>query len=112
MPGSEAMTTSRVSSVLIVGSVSGVVPGLWPKPNIEQAPSELVSSSSASVRGNGASSRRSRLRCMVALLRLGGAVVQLRDRVAGLRGVGGQALLLRHQLDDGDLLQRTLLLLR
>ena len=43
---------------------------------------------------------------MVALLRFGRPVVQLRDRKARLRGVGGQALLLRRQFGDGDVLQR------
>src|SRR5471032_3100988 len=132
MPGSGSMTTWRVSSVLIVGAVSGVSPGLWPnhEPNIEQAPSELVSSRTARMRGAGASSaraavaregigavaiigaRRSGLGRMVALLRLGRAVVELRDREAGLRGVAGEAFLLRHQLGHRDDLQRALLFLR
>src|SRR4051812_4436055 len=115
------MTTSRVSRVLRVGALSGVVPVFEPGPNREQAPSDCVSTSAATRRGSGPSSRRgavarladcgspaeaaqreatpcgrrSGLDRMVALLRFRGAVVQLRDREAGLRGVAGQAFLLR-----------------
>src|ERR1700748_1726645 len=115
MPGSDSITTSRLFSDWIVGALSGVAPGLLPMPiqlNIEHAPSELVSSSTASVRGRGPIIRRSGLVRMVALLRLGRPVVELRDREAGLRGVGSETLLLRLQSGDGDLLQRGLLLRR
>src|ERR1700761_3674890 len=113
MPGSGSMTISRLDSDWIVGALSGVAPGLPPQPwNIEQAPSDCTSSSTASVRGRGANSNRSGLVRMVALLRFGRPVIQLRDREAGLCGVGGQALLLRLQSGDGDLLQRGLLLRR
>src|SRR4051812_46785906 len=114
MPGSWSMTTSLVSSDLMVGALSGVVPGFFaPPPSIPHAPSEVVSTTSASARGSGdrrgIGRRRSGLVRMAALfLRLGRAVVQLRDRVASLCGVGSQALLLRLQFGDGDLPQRAL----
>src|SRR4051812_10999613 len=97
MPGSGAITTSRESSVRIVGALSGVPPGFLPPPNIEQAPSDVARAASASARTSGARRRRcgSGLDRMVALLTVGGAVVQLRDGVARLRRVGGQAFLLR-----------------
>src|SRR3954470_20611580 len=115
------MTTSRVSRVLSVGALSGVEAAFWPEPNREQATSDCVSTSAATRRGSGPGSRRgavarnvsggspgeaarrevapcgwrSGLYGMVALLRFRGAVIQLRDREAGLRGVAGQAFLLR-----------------